>query len=301
MAFQSETSLHKCCLCKEEHKWHKMMYSENPAARKWEADDPSGAAGSSDGGIKTTAYTSHVLDVMVPLGGWKQLKCCSLCELNWRLSVPTSEAPAAPEWATLKGVTKDSKSQAKGHHWVSKGMLYKKSGDLVRQALEAPDAPQVTQKQRKRMITARCKEMANQLAHVIKNGRLFKAFLSAGEAFKVSAALQDKLNLAYAAYFQNPDGQGNLARLEELEDEAAKETEYKTAGGDPEILKALDFHNDMSEGFNMYDICTRKVGDSHCGIYMPGHYWHQVGDRWKFTCKIQWKLYARRTRRPQPI
>ena len=38
----------------------------------------------------------------------------------------------------------------------------------------------------------------------------------------------------------------------------------------------------------MYDICARKVGDEHCGIYMPGQYWNQVGASSKFTCCIQW-------------
>ena len=138
------------------------------------------------------------------------------------------------------------------------------------------------------MITARCKEMADQLTHVIKKGRLFKAFLAAGEDFKVSAELQEKLNKAYDNYLKNPDDQANLQRLEELEDEAAVIADYKTAGGDVEILKALDYHNDMSEGFNLYDCCTRKIGDEFCGIYMPSLYWDRPDGKWKFWCRIQW-------------
>ena len=91
MAFQSETVLHKCCLCTEDFKWHKMMYSENPGTKKWFAAELGEAANSSG-------------------GEWKQLKCCPGCELKWRLEVPITGVPDVPEWATMKCVTKDLKT-----------------------------------------------------------------------------------------------------------------------------------------------------------------------------------------------
>ena len=32
MAFESERAMWKCLLCNEEHKWFKMLYSDNPAS-----------------------------------------------------------------------------------------------------------------------------------------------------------------------------------------------------------------------------------------------------------------------------
>ena len=244
-----------------------MLYSDNLDTMRWEYEEHDGpACGSSTGGgghgLERGGSSSVQSGSPGTRGEWKQKKCCPACELGWRFTVPD----AKPEWATEKAVQKDLKSQSKGVHWNTKGQVYRRSGELVQQALGAPGAQQVSQKERKRMTTARCKEMADQLTHVIKKGRLFKAFLSAGEDLKVSAELSAKLSKAYDDYLNDPDNKSNLERLEELEDEAAKQTEYKTAGGDVEILKALDYHNDMSEGFCLFDVCSRKCGNEYCGI-----------------------------------
>ena len=164
--------------------------------------------------------------------------------------------------------------------------MFRKSGDIVDQALKEPGAPSVSNKERKRMVTAKCRELANQLANVIQKGRLFNAFLFAGERCKVSASLAIKLEEAYAAYLADPENPEKLARLEELEEEGAKDTVWEAAGGDPEKLKALDFHNDMAEGFYLYDICARK----HCGIYMRSDYWLKATNAWRFKCWIQWPV-----------
>jgi hypothetical protein len=113
---------------------------------------------------------------------------------------------------------------------------------------------------------------------------VFNAFVSADQAFKVDAELTYELEQAYDTYLEDPDDPGKLAHLEELEDQSAESDEWKAAGGDPEICKALDFHNDMAKDFLMYHICA------HCGSYMPAHYWFQAINRWKFKCHIQWPV-----------
>ena len=65
--------------------------------------------------------------------------------------------------------------------------------------------------------------------------------------------------------------------------------------GDTEILKALDFHNQLDESFLTFDLCWAKVGCEHCGIYMPSFYWlKKATGRWKFKCAIQWAVVEER-------
>ena len=47
--------------------------------------------------------------------------------------------------------------------------------------------------------------------------------------------------------------------LEEFEDKVAESIEYKTAGGDVEILKALDYYNKYDSGFMCWDLCQAGV------------------------------------------
>ena len=80
-----------------------------------------------------------------------------------------------------------------------------------------------------------------------------------------------------------------LQALEQAESEMAMQDDYMTAGGDPEILKELDHHNDWDEeyGFSVFDIC-RRGGEVHpCGVYMSADWWWQdPSGRWSFKCKI---------------
>ena len=57
--------------------------------------------------------------------------------------------------------------------------------------------------------------------------------------------------------------------MEELEERIEEEQRHKTADGDTNILKALDFHNEMCEGFRVFDIC--RAND--CGVDMPSFFW----------------------------
>jgi len=140
------------------------------------------------------------------------------------------------------------------------------------------------------MKTAKCKELATAFVAIIKEGKLFQAFVSAGTRMKINAELQDELQTKYDAYLQNPEDPGLLLMMEELEERVEEAMCYKCADGSTEVLKALDFHNQLDESFLTFDLCRAKKGYEHCGIYMPSFYWLQMPGRWKFACAIQWAV-----------
>ena len=185
---------------------------------------------------------------------FKRGRVCVDCELEWRQKNTHLHADD-PEWATTTSVRKDQKRAAKGQLWTVKGQHYKKACEIVEKCLDPDNKP--TQRELKRMKTAKCKELAEALVEVIKGGRMFSAFMRANERQQLSSTNVEACEKAYEEYLQDPE---NKEKLEELEELVAEDHEYKTAGGDTEILKALDYHNDMSEGFNMFDLCRAKVG-----------------------------------------
>ena len=50
-----------------------------------------------------------------------------------------------------------------------------------------------------------------------------------------------------------------LKGLEEFEDKIAESLEYKAAGGDVEMLKALDYYYKRDPGFMCWDLCQAGV------------------------------------------
>ena len=97
---------------------------------------------------------------------------------------------------------------------------------------------------------------------------------------------------------QSGDGQGNtpirspgVVGVGSLDEAHSSRSSSSGSSGHTEILKALDFHNKIVEGFSVFDLCRAKVGDEECATYMPLFYWRQApGPRWKFQGAIQWDV-----------
>ena len=187
----------------------------------------------------------------------KLRRVCPVCELDWRLA-NQHLYPEDKDWATMPRVTKDMKFVNKGKLWASQGQHYKAACEIVAKCQK--DTP-MTKAEAAKMKTAKSKELATQLLATIKSGRLFSAFMGAGNRLNIAEEICKECDIAYAEYLADPENVQKLARLEELEDKVAEQNEYKTANGDVDILKALDFHNDMSHGFNLFDCCRAKVHD----------------------------------------
>ena len=88
-------------------------------------------------------------------------------------------------------------------------------------------------------------------------GALFDAFSNAGRRLKIGEELDAKIDKAFKAYMANPGDPKLLQELEDLEDLVAQGSDYTTADGDTGILKALDHHNDLDEGLQIFDLCRR--------------------------------------------
>ena len=187
----------------------------------------------------------------------KRLRVCPPCELKFR-QFQKHLHDDDPDWATMTRVVSDMKKANKGAMWATKGQHYAAATAIV-EKLHDLDDKKLSQKEKARMKTAKCKELAETFVKTIKNGRLFNAFIRAGDRLKISDERVKECDEAYKAYLHDPENVDKLRRLEELEEAVAADHEYTTAGGDTAVLKALDYHNDMSEGFNMYDCCRSKV------------------------------------------
>ena len=118
---------------------------------------------------------------------------------------------------------------------------------------------------RKRIVLERATTLFDVNSKVIKDGRMFSAFLNAGHRFKIGARVSDEWLQLYEDYCENPNGEKGGETLRELE---AKEEElyeglaYECAGGDTSILKALDYHNDIADGLLISDIADVKAHHS---------------------------------------
>ena len=107
----------------------------------------------------------------------------------------------------------------------------------------------------------KCKDLAEAFCSAVKNGRLFNAFSAANRRFKLGKELDEKVNELFDEYMADPDNEEKLKALEEIEMEIAQSQDYTTAGGDVEMLKELDHHNDLDKegGLVVFDLCTRGV------------------------------------------
>ena len=124
----------------------------------------------------------------------------------------------------------------------------------------------MTKKAKAAAKTRKATELANAFLGAIKNGRLFDAFSQAGRRFKVGEELDKKISVAYEQYLKDPENKDKLKALEALELKVAESLDYTTADGDPEILKALDHHNDLdpTAGLHLFDLCRRGVATQTC-------------------------------------
>ena len=93
---------------------------------------------------------------------------------------------------------------------------------------------------------------------IIKNGTLFQVFQVAGHRIVLNRDLDKRVSAKYNEYLNNPTEE-LFKELEELEEEVAKGYEYKTAGGYRKILMALDYANEIDEGWRIFDICRAKA------------------------------------------
>ena len=116
-------------------------------------------------------------------------------------------------------------------------------------------------KQRMTRKTKKCKDLAEAFCEQVKSGRLFIAFSKANRRIKLGQELNEKVEKVYDEYLADPENEEKLKAVEEIELEIAKSQDYTTAGGDVEILKELDHHNDLDPeaGLYLYDMCTRGV------------------------------------------
>ena len=101
--------------------------------------------------------------------------------------------------------------------------------------------------------------MANAFVKQIQNGNLFECFCQAGFRFNGDAELEKELNKKYKQYLKDPSNEELLKGLEEFEDQVAESIEHKAAGGDVEMLKALDNYNKYDTGFMCWDLCQAGV------------------------------------------
>lgn len=198
----------------------------------------------------------------------KYMRVCMDCELTYRIENAHLHEDD-PEWATMTRVKKDMKSTNKGQQWVNNGMHFKAAAAIIeKQIREGHKMSRSEQRSRKQ---AKCKELAQALAKAIKGGRLFQAFVKGGVRLKISAELDQEVDKAYKAYLDDPENEEKFKALEALEEKVAKAQDYRAAGGDTEKLKALDYHNDMSEGFNVFDLCRRKVFQTKLSKHTTTH------------------------------
>ena len=157
---------------------------------------------------------------------------------------------------------------------MERGRYYKEATELVELATSKT---KISKRDKKAMKTAKMKELVKAFLKVIKKGGLFGAFLNAQGRMILNAKLQKDFQEKCEAYLKDPKDERLLLALEELEERIEEEQRHKTADGDTNILKALDFHNEMCEGFRVFDICRAKIGCNDCGVYMPSLFWAADG------------------------
>ena len=205
MAYAPSTCEWQCAGCPKRDTYHKIMFSENPewsgkpdpetyaehAAQ--EAGDNRGfpgagagglhaepaaqesGAGSSDAGGAATETAPMKAKSQLEMKG-NRWRVCADCELKWRRAC-TEEDPALlhkmvggvkqEPWASFEGVMMDMKAQNKGPRWVSEGMHWKASCEIVeRMRTRTPD---MSQRSMRRMKHEKTKEMALAFTAIIKS------------------------------------------------------------------------------------------------------------------------------------
>ena len=273
MAFAPSTQHWPCYMCKQPFTWFKMMESDNPATHDWKDMGPL---------TEREAQEEHA-------SKWRKQthRVCPDCEVNWRLKVQ-SQHPVGkddPDWATKSMVVKSMKQANKGDNYFEKAVHYKAACDLVERR---PDYNKMSRKSISHAKTDACKALAAAFHKAICNGKLFEAFGNAGRKLKISGALWEKAQSVYDVYIKDPNAE-KLQALEQMEQEMGEQDDYTTANGDPEILKALDHHNEWGEnnGIAVFDICRRGGEQYPCGVYMPANWWWQnPNGSWDFKCQL---------------
>ena len=188
-------------------------------------------------------------------------------------------------------MNRDMKRINKGVQWTTRGQHYKAATALVEEMKKTGDE-KYTKKQLAAMKTAKSKELAERIVDMIKSGALFGVFLAAGRNIRNASEHQTLLNEAYEKYLEDPTNDELFRKVEELEDKVANEHSYDDVTEDKEILKALDYHAELTQGFNLFDVCRRKYsGGECCGLYMPEEWWWNYNaPKFGFKCHADWKL-----------
>ena len=193
--------------------------------------------------------------------------------MAWREQTWDEYCPKDEGWATQSRVRWDAKCMNRGKQWVAMGQHYKAAYQII-DKVRATGKVKMTSREAKRMKLAKCKDMAQAFLAIIKTGALFRAFTVAGWRIKGSIEKQKELQALYEEYLSDPEDPTKFARLEEMEELVAEVDSYQCADGDTSVLKALDFHYDMDDGFQQFDLCRRKVlVDTHCHNTANEHYW----------------------------
>ena len=233
--------------------------------------------------------------------------------------VPKEEMLAKGGYATMIGVIKDLKEEVKGSKWNTKVLYLKESkrrmaaleqaqgkdemdAELRQFIVDMPDAWKnlnfsvMTSRQKYQMRKHFANEMAGAMISALTTGGMLDAFLRAGQRFaklSVSDAVAG-INEAYNKYMAEPT-QINLAELEKMETELIESDDYTTAAersDQVEVLKALDFSDQIAPGWRIFNICRAKLNEwETCGITMPAAFWSRPNKNgWRFYCRMDWEV-----------
>ena len=248
MAFASESKDYRCFKCRTSLKFFQLMVSEDPSTHEDEE--------------QFEGVSIHD-DEDPPRK--KQHRVCPGCELAWRISVKYLHdiGKVDADWATLARVRKDMKQANKGRQKVFRGMHYRIACRITE---NSSGYRQLSKKDRANAKTQKCKNLTDAFVAVIQRGQLFSVFSNAGRRINISTDLDSKVDKLFDAYIADPENVAKLKALEAVEMEVAQAIEYKTAGGDVEILKELDHHNDICPdedcGLQCFDVCRAGVAIS---------------------------------------
>ena len=157
----------------------------------------------------------------------------------------------------------------------------------------------MSSKKVKKEILARSKTLAKALLNAVSHGKLLSKLAKAGSNFEKHGQQWDELEALYEEFEQAPWDGRLQAAVEEKEAEFTAAMDYKTGEeyGDqqPEFLKAMDFFDEISPDFKLYNLCRANTGWDEqnqkacaCGFAFPSKLWKQEGSRWKFSCQVDW-------------
>ena len=101
------------------------------------------------------------------------------------------------------------------------------------------------------------------LVRVVKNGKLFRAFMQQGVLLSAERPLDlvQYCTGLYKEYVKDPENKTLLKALENAEMEICKVNDYAIASGDLEVLQELECNNELSseQGLGVYNCCRRGV------------------------------------------